>query len=373
MDVADPRRRSRSGWQRRPPLRRRPGHRLGVRLLARAVQARRWRASSRSRGAGERGSTETASVPTPSRLASARLRDPACRGTLRRGRSTTLSPSACAATRAASCIRRATAARAAPAQGLPDCGRAGDGHALSARDDAGARSTRCRCPSYRKTLLRAMAPTACTSPTPAGAGASSRSRRWSRSASDSTDRWVSLATSVGAPYWTPDHRYAINIRDGVDWAPLPARDRSVRHAADMLTPARANHLSVEAPVRVHVLIDTLGVGGAEVLLTEFARIEGVDLSVGCLKDVGSSHVAERLRASGLEPRCVGIPPRLGVAAFRRVRRHLAAGASRHSCTPTSATPTCSAARRRARWVYRPSRPSIRTPRPRRRASASRCA
>lgn len=90
----------------------------------------------------------------------------------------------------------------------------------------------------------------------------------------------------------------------------------------MLTPARANHLSVEAPVRVHVLIDTLGVGGAEVLLTEFARISGVDLTIGCLKDIGSSHVVERLRASGLEPRCVGIPPRLGVAAFRRVRRHL---------------------------------------------------
>ena len=63
------------------------------------------------------------------------------------------------------------------------------------------------------------------------------------------------------------------------------------------------------------------------LLTEFARISGVDLSMGCLKDIGSSHVAERLRASGIEPRCVGIPPRLGVAAFRRVRRHLS------SCGP----------------------------------------
>jgi glycosyltransferase involved in cell wall biosynthesis len=77
------------------------------------------------------------------------------------------------------------------------------------------------------------------------------------------------------------------------------------------------------PVRVHLLIDTLGVGGAEILLTEFARIDGVELSVGSLKDVHSSHVAERLRSNGIEPRCVGIPPRLGVAAFRRVRRHLA--------------------------------------------------
>jgi glycosyltransferase involved in cell wall biosynthesis len=76
-------------------------------------------------------------------------------------------------------------------------------------------------------------------------------------------------------------------------------------------------------LRVHLLIDTLAVGGAEVLLTEFARIDGVDLSVGCLKDVASSHVSERLRASGIEPRCVGIPPHLGLAAFMRVRRHLA--------------------------------------------------
>ena len=76
-------------------------------------------------------------------------------------------------------------------------------------------------------------------------------------------------------------------------------------------------------VRVHVLIDGLGVGGAEVMLTEFGRIEGVGVSVGALKDVGSSDVTERLRACGIEPLCVGIPPRLGVAAFRRVRRHLA--------------------------------------------------
>ena len=32
------------------------------------------------------------------------------------------------------------------------------------------------------------------------------------------DRWVDLAEAVGAPYWAPDQRYAINVRDGVDWA-----------------------------------------------------------------------------------------------------------------------------------------------------------
>ena len=82
-------------------------------------------------------------------------------------------------------------------------------------------------------------------------------------------------------------------------------------------------MTSERPLRVHLLIDTLGVGGAEVLLTEFARIGGVDLSVSCLKQVGPSNVADRLRATGIEPRCVGIPPRLGIAAFRRVRNHLA--------------------------------------------------
>jgi len=105
-------------------------------------------------------------------------------------------------------------------------------------------------------------------------------------------------------------------------------------------------------VRVHLLIDTLGVGGAEALLTEFARIDGVDLSVGCLKDVGSSHVCERLRASGIEPSCVGIPPHLGLAAFRRVRRHLTEVRPALVHT-TSAMPTCSAGRRRALCASRP--------------------
>lgn len=83
---------------------------------------------------------------------------------------------------------------------------------------------------------------------------------------------------------------------------------------------------MERSIRIHVLIDTLGVGGAEVLLADFAaaaRVAGVDLSVGYLKDVGAGHAAVRLRAMGVEPRCVAIPPRLGLAAFRRVRRHLA--------------------------------------------------
>jgi glycosyltransferase involved in cell wall biosynthesis len=83
---------------------------------------------------------------------------------------------------------------------------------------------------------------------------------------------------------------------------------------------------VERPIRIHVLIDTLGVGGAEVLLGDLAAaapLAGVELSVGYLKDVDAGHAAVRLRAVGVEPRCVAIPPRLGLEAFRRVRRHLA--------------------------------------------------
>jgi glycosyltransferase involved in cell wall biosynthesis len=76
-------------------------------------------------------------------------------------------------------------------------------------------------------------------------------------------------------------------------------------------------------MRVHALIDSLAVGGAEVLLAEFAHIDGVTLTVGALHDAGPTPVAARLRAAGVEPVCVGIPPHLGLTAFRRVRRHLA--------------------------------------------------
>jgi glycosyltransferase involved in cell wall biosynthesis len=90
--------------------------------------------------------------------------------------------------------------------------------------------------------------------------------------------------------------------------------------------ARCPTLNVARSIRIHVLIDTLGVGGAEVLLADFAAaapLAGVELTVGYLKDVGAGHAADRLRAVGVEPRCVAIPPRLGLEAFRRVRRHLA--------------------------------------------------
>ena len=73
-------------------------------------------------------------------------------------------------------------------------------------------------PAYRKTLLRAMARYGLYV---ADTGGSWRIIQESGLVTTSfglDDRWVDLAEAVGAPYWAPDHRYAINVRDGVDWA-----------------------------------------------------------------------------------------------------------------------------------------------------------
>jgi len=77
---------------------------------------------------------------------------------------------------------------------------------------------------------------------------------------------------------------------------------------------------------VHALIDTLGVGGAEIVLAEFAAVAplgGIELSVGYLIDVDASHSAARLREAGVEPRPTGYPGHIGPAAFLAVRRHIA--------------------------------------------------
>lgn len=83
------------------------------------------------------------------------------------------------------------------------------------------------------------------------------------------------------------------------------------------------------PIRVHALIDTLTVGGAEVMLVELAAVaeeSGIALSVGYLKDHRGSPTAARLREQGVEPVLVGLPRRLGPVAIARVRRHLASAA-----------------------------------------------
>jgi glycosyltransferase involved in cell wall biosynthesis len=80
-------------------------------------------------------------------------------------------------------------------------------------------------------------------------------------------------------------------------------------------------------LRVHVLIDSLGWGGAEVLLAELAEAAssaGIDLSVGYLLERDGSPAAERLRLAGIEPVLVPITSLLKPTDLQRVRRHLAA-------------------------------------------------
>src|SRR3954471_8427836 len=85
-------------------------------------------------------------------------------------------------------------------------------------------------------------------------------------------------------------------------------------------------MSPERRLHVHALVDSLGFGGAEALVPEFAavsRAEGIDLSVGYLKELDGNPAAARLRRQGIEPTLVPVfdinPP-----AVWRVRRHLAA-------------------------------------------------
>ena len=86
-------------------------------------------------------------------------------------------------------------------------------------------------------------------------------------------------------------------------------------------------MPADRPIRVHALIDSLGIGGAEMVLAEFAAVAplgDIELSVGYLKDVGEGdRTAMRLRAAGVEPRPAGMPRHLGPAAFFAVRRQLA--------------------------------------------------
>jgi len=82
------------------------------------------------------------------------------------------------------------------------------------------------------------------------------------------------------------------------------------------------------PVRVHAVIDTLGSGGAEFLLADFAAVaagSGIELSVAALKPLeGQVPAADRLRSQGIEPVAVPVTRTLGPLGLRRVRAHLAA-------------------------------------------------
>jgi glycosyltransferase involved in cell wall biosynthesis len=77
-------------------------------------------------------------------------------------------------------------------------------------------------------------------------------------------------------------------------------------------------------LRLHVLIDSLGLGGAESLMADFAvgaQRAGIELTVGFLGRRGRA--ADRLRDVGVEPIEVPIRSMLGRADRRAVREHVA--------------------------------------------------
>jgi len=87
-----------------------------------------------------------------------------------------------------------------------------------------------------------------------------------------------------------------------------------------------HELAAVPRLRVHALVDTLGSGGAEFLLADFAAVAaaaGIDLSVAAIEPLDPpSAAADRLRRNGLEPETVGTRRMVGRKAFRRMRAHL---------------------------------------------------
>ena len=79
-------------------------------------------------------------------------------------------------------------------------------------------------------------------------------------------------------------------------------------------------------LRVHILIDSLTWGGAEMLLGDLAagaKSAGICLSVGYLNERDGSPAAAGLRAHGIEPELVPARRMLDLRALGLVRRHLA--------------------------------------------------
>src|ERR1019366_933161 len=79
-------------------------------------------------------------------------------------------------------------------------------------------------------------------------------------------------------------------------------------------------------LRVHVLIDSLNWGGAEMLLADFAAAApsaGIELSVSYLNELNGNPASAGLRARGIEPELVRGSRLLDPAALPRLRRHLA--------------------------------------------------
>ena len=74
-----------------------------------------------------------------------------------------------------------------------------------------------RVPGYQKSLLRAMARYGMYVTDTGGTWGIIQESGLVTTSFGLEDRWVKIAKSVGAPYWKPDRRYAIHVREGVDW------------------------------------------------------------------------------------------------------------------------------------------------------------
>lgn len=72
-------------------------------------------------------------------------------------------------------------------------------------------------PGYQKTLLRAMARYGMYVTDTGGTWGILKESALVTTSFGLEDRWVAIAKAVGAPYWKPDSRYAIHVREGVDW------------------------------------------------------------------------------------------------------------------------------------------------------------
>lgn len=89
---------------------------------------------------------------------------------------------------------------------------------------------------------------------------------------------------------------------------------------------RAACTSVPADLKLLALIDHFALGGAELMLSQFAAAaprSGIRVEIACLTELDGNPAAAALRDAGIEPVNLGIPPRLGSRALRLVRDHIA--------------------------------------------------
>jgi glycosyltransferase involved in cell wall biosynthesis len=94
-----------------------------------------------------------------------------------------------------------------------------------------------------------------------------------------------------------------------------------------LTPSAVRAASGSKPLDVLAVIDHFALGGAEMMLGQFAAAASkaqIDLRVACLEERDGNPAAEPLRAIGIEPVCLDIGGRPGARHVEVMRRHIRA-------------------------------------------------